>query len=190
MTKACLILISIFCSINLINGQNWTQDQQEFPTFSCMEKHAHLFNSSLVENIACGEAVDIKNIRWCLRLALADHLEKELQYGLNTKLVPGLISEKDRMKIVLARCLYRRRPLHIIENISEFMDSKEIEIFIYHLIKHMGERTLIISDDNVRLARGTSSAIVVKDRKLIEKGSFEELLNSRGVFCKMYNNLK
>ena len=160
---------------------------EDFPAISVMESHAHIFSMTLMENVAIGEELDAARVKWCLRLALADHLLEELSHGLNAKINKDSLSFEDRMKIILARCLYRKRPLYVLSGLSDFLNGHEILIFGSHLKNHMPEKTVIVQDERIEFSRFCDCTALVSGELIREKGSFEELINMEKSFHVLYN---
>lgn len=159
----------------------------KFPQVSVMESNAHIFNMSLMENVALGGEVIQSKVRWCLRLALADHLIEKLPQGLNTKIIHGSLSEQDEKKLMLARCLYRERPLYLLGNLSSFMSCRELLVFAYHLKVHMSGKTVLVNDHSVELLEAFSKAAIIIGGQLRESGKIEDLLKLEKSFYKLYN---
>ena len=158
-----------------------------YPALSVLEEHAHIFNMSLLENVTLGEDVDVSRVKWCLRLAMADHLTDELPQSLNTKINKGSLSLSDQRKIHLARCLYRKRPLYILCDLSSFLTRHELLLFAYHLKTQMPEKTMIIQDSNLGLGKSCDQISIMLNDSIREKGSFSELMNMEKFFFVLYN---
>jgi ATP-binding cassette subfamily B protein len=171
--------------LTLTTAQQSYSSKDHLPLLSFMEEYPHVFNISAYENVAMNQKVDKKRVRWCLRLALCDHLEKHLQYGLDTKIVEENLSYEDKMKLVLARTLYRRAPVYILENISSFLSPKELLVFGYHLKNHMQDQTVIVSDSDLTLAKYCSQVAIVYNGKLREQGTVADLEKANGMYSMM-----
>ena len=171
-----------------IEGKFYTLESG-LPQLSLMEDHAHIFNMTLAENIALGEEVDISRIKWCLRLAMADHLIDELPQGLNSKITKESLALNEQRKIHLARCLYRDRPLYVLKDVSEFLSCKELLIFAYHIKTQMSDKTILIQDDDVRLGSFCDVIAVVSGEGIREFGSFAELMDMEKSFHVLYNEI-
>jgi ATP-binding cassette, subfamily B, bacterial HlyB/CyaB len=159
--------------------------QQTPAAISRIEQNSHVFSMTLAENISLGVQLDSNRVRWCLRLAFAGHLEE--RFGLEKQLGKVDLTEDDVMKIVLARCFYRDRAVYVLEDLSHFLSSKEIQVFNYHMKFHMKDKTIIITDDNLTLAEGATKVVLFNQDKLIEQGDYLELLNRDTVFSTMVN---
>lgn len=144
-----------------------------FPYFSTIEESAHIFNMSLMENVALGERLEASKVRLCLRLALADHLIDELPQGLSARLGKGVLSRRDEMKVFLARCLYRERPIYILKDLSSFLNSQELLVFGYHLEAHMERKTVLVVDKSEALSRASSKKMEVAEGSFLIKSVIE-----------------
>lgn len=154
-------------------GLDEFQKMEDFPQFSSIESNAYVFNLTLSENVAMGEEVDQAKIKWCLRLALADHLIEELPQGLGTRLRKGVLSRENEQKLFLARCLYRDRPLYILENLSSFLDQQDLLVFAYHLKKHLTAKTVLVFDKSEALKRACEECLEIDADGFLKKDSQE-----------------
>ncbi|MCM8536631.1 MAG: cysteine peptidase family C39 domain-containing protein [Lentisphaeraceae bacterium] len=168
--------ISGSCVIKTGNGEY--ELGQQLPVISRIEEYPHLFSMSIFENVALSKDFDEEKVRWCLRLALADDLEKRLTYGLKTIYVDGAFTEAEERKVVLARTLYREASLYILQNLSDFLTKKEQLVFGYHLKCHLSDKTILISDRSPLISKSCTKIAIVKNGRLIESGSPENLLEN------------
>ncbi|MCM8526173.1 MAG: cysteine peptidase family C39 domain-containing protein [Lentisphaeraceae bacterium] len=159
--KDCAFKFEINCAGEIF------KDFEQFPQLSEMEAHAHIFNASLAGNIGLSEQVDQKKAKWCLRLALGDHLLEELPQGINTKLSKGKLSPDDEKKVLLARCLYRERPVYVLEDLSSFLEPREQLIFTYHLQVHLKGKTIILVDSSPFLAKACTYSLSVSGEDIL-----------------------
>ena len=160
-SKNCSFDLEIKC------GNELYYELDKYPQVSRMESNAHIFNMSLMDNIALSENVDSQKAKWCLRLALGDDLVEELPQGINTKLSKGLLSEVDEKKVLLARCLYRERPLYILENLSSFLTAQELLVFGYHLRVHLEGKTVLVSDNSPVLSKSCTKRVGLSEGRIL-----------------------
>lgn len=156
------------------------------PAISLIEDCPHIFNLSVYENVAMSDVYDEKKVKWCLRLALSDELESKLTYGLRTKLIESQLSFEKKMRIVLARALYREAPVYLLENLSRFMSPKELLTFGYHIQEHLTDRTVIVVDENLQLSKYCTNIAIVYNGNLKGFDSPVNLLNSVNAYSKRF----
>ena len=157
------------------------------PNLSFIEHHPHIFNLSVYENVAMSDKYDEKKVKWCLRLALAEDLQESLNYGLRTKLIENQLGYEMKMKIILARTLYRKAPVYILENLSDFMSKRERLIFGYHLCEHLNDRTVVIADKDPLIAKYCTKVAIVYNGILKDYDTAENLLKAKNAYSKRVN---
>ena len=160
---------------------------EDAPNVSCIEEHPHIFNLSVYENIAMSDHYDEKKVKWCLRLVLADDLAENLNYGLETKLTENQLCYEMKMKIVLARTLYRNAPVYMLENLSDFLSKRELLIFGYHLKEHLNDRTVVVIDKDPFLSKYCTKVAIVYNGILKEYDTAENLLKAKNAYSKRVN---
>lgn len=89
-------------------------------------------------------------------------------------------------KIALARMFYRNRPILILDEPTASIDAEaEYKIFkrVYSFIKN---KTVIIISHRFSTVRNAQKIYVLKQGKLIESGTHEQLLKKKGVYAKAF----
>ncbi|NQZ57982.1 MAG: hypothetical protein HRT88_11035 [Lentisphaeraceae bacterium] len=165
-------------------GSKEYEAKRQFPLVSQMNDYPYYFDMDLVENIALGEVdIDVKKVRWCMRLALLDDLSRN---GHRIHIREVDIDEYQLKKIQLARCLYKKRPLYIFEQLSEFLTESECLIFGEHLKKHMRDKTVLIFDDNYSLLRASSRIFFFEGGVLKVAGKLSKIIETNEDFRNFY----
>ena len=108
--------------------------------------------------------------------------------GLKTKLTEGgsNLSGGQRQRLALARALLRDSPLYIFDEASSNIDA-ESEAAILRVIRTLSERHAVLQiTHRLSNARDSAQIYVLKQGALLESGSFEALLATKGEFARLY----
>jgi ATP-binding cassette subfamily B protein len=149
-----------------------------------------LFSTTIRENIFPGraETVDTAEIDRILDDANCRRFIERLPEGLDTELSEGAssLSSGQRQLIAIARALAHRPELIILDEATSYIDS-ETEQEIQNALKRLMEsRTSIVIAHRLSTARVADRIVVVKRGRIIESGSHEHLMRSKGFYHRLY----
>ena len=95
-------------------------------------------------------------------------------------------SHGQKQKIAIARFFYRDTPLVIFDEPTSSIDAdSEFRIF-NRIYKFFNKKTVIIISHRFSTVRKADVIFVIKDGKLIEKGSHRELMERKGVYFRNF----
>lgn len=95
-------------------------------------------------------------------------------------------SHGQKQKIAIARFFYRDTPLVIFDEPTSSIDAdSEFRIF-NRIYKFFNKKTVIIISHRFSTVRKADVIFVIKDGKLIEKGSHRELMGRKGVYFRNF----
>ena len=121
------------------------------------------------------------------RAANADAFIENLPEGYDTRLGEEgtRLSGGQRQRIALARAFVRQVPILILDEATASLDSKA-EAEVQGAIDHLEEgRTVICVAHRLSTLRGMDQIIVLDEGRIVEQGSFSELLARDGPFAAM-----
>jgi len=166
--------------------------------FSVVFQDFMLYYLSVKENIALSDIDGDQNIeninKAALEAGLGD-LFSSLTDGFDTQLghmSPGgrELSWGEWQKIAIARALFRKAPVLILDEPSSSLDAdSEYEIFSRLVTIAAGKTTVFISHrlSNILCA---DRIIVLEKGEIAESGTHEELIEKRGIYYSMYSHQK
>ena len=149
-----------------------------------------VFNGSLAENITLWEPdPDLKRIEQILNQLDLDRIGIRSESSTFTNNVIGgdgvQLSGGERQRLSIARELYRNPGLMILDEATSALDS-QLELKIDDLLEsHKGEKTFLIIAHRLSTVRNADLIYVLKEGKVIESGSFNELVDADGDFARM-----
>ncbi|MFW9872588.1 MAG: ABC transporter ATP-binding protein [Candidatus Thorarchaeota archaeon] len=146
-----------------------------------------LFSESVRYNLCYGKEASNEEIKNILKLISADFVY-DLSEGLDTKVGErgGWLSLGQRQLISFARALITNPKIILLDEATSSIDP-QAELQIQRALSKMLEnRTSIIIAHRLSTVRAADRIIVLDKGKIIEKGSFNELLAQRGEFYNLY----
>jgi subfamily B ATP-binding cassette protein MsbA len=147
-----------------------------------------LFNCTVAENIAYGKiGATREEIIAAAKEAYAHDFIEALPEGYDTELGErGLrLSGGQRQRIAIARAFVRNAPILVLDEATASLDSQS-EAEVQRAIDHLAEnRTVICVAHRLSTLRSMDQILVLDKGRVIERGSFDQLLAQRGVFTAM-----
>jgi len=158
--------------------------------FSVVLQEPVLFAASIAENIAYGkpDATDAE-IMAAAHAASSHEFISNLPEGYETR--PGergmLLSGGERQRISLARAFLRDSPILILDEPTSALDPETEALVMVALERLQAGRTTFIIAHRLSTVRSADMILVLRDGKIAESGSFDELMRRGGVFAALYN---
>ncbi|MFJ5763885.1 ABC transporter ATP-binding protein [Lysinibacillus sp. NPDC093210] len=151
------------------------------------------YEMSIRENIALGDLNALHNedkIKYAVHSAKLETTIAELTENLDTMVGPewgGIdFSGGQWQRIALARALMRQAGLVILDEPSAALDIRaEYDIF-QQFKKLTHEKTVIMISHRFSTVRMADRILVLKNGKIVEEGSHENLLKKNGEYAKMF----
>ena len=147
-----------------------------------------IFDQSVAENIACGKPDASRGeIREAAEAANAHEFIRDLPEGYDTRLGEQgtRLSGGQRQRIAIARAFVRQAPILILDEATAALDSKA-ESEVQGAIERLEEgRTVLCVAHRLSTLRNMDRIIVLEAGRIVESGSFDELLQRDGVFAQM-----
>ncbi|MCF7669412.1 MAG: ABC transporter ATP-binding protein/permease [Verrucomicrobia bacterium] len=147
-----------------------------------------LFDQTIAENIACGktDATD-QEIIDAARNAYAHDFISRLPENYNTRIGEGGIklSGGQRQRIAIARAFIRNAPILVLDEATASLDSQaeaEVQAAVERLARN---RTVISVAHRLSTLSATDEIIVLRAGRIIEQGTFNDLLGKGGQFSEM-----
>lgn len=147
-----------------------------------------LFAGSIADNIRYGrlDASD-NDIIEAARAAHVLNFAEALPHGLNTQVGDrgSQLSGGQKQRVALARLILKDPPIIILDEATSALDAKS-EYHINQALKTMTEgRTVISIAHRLSTIREADRIAVLKDGEVVETGTFDELIKSKGEFHKL-----
>ena len=156
--------------------------------YSIVFQDVTLFNNTVMENIRIGRqnATD-EEVLAAAREAQCDEFVEKLPEGYQTMIGENgsALSGGERQRISIARALLKDSPVILLDEATASLDA-ENETHIQRAISRLVKgKTVLIIAHRMRTVEGADKLVLLKDGKVAEQGSPEELLAKGGIYAKM-----
>jgi subfamily B ATP-binding cassette protein MsbA len=152
-------------------------------------QHPFLFNRTIAENIRYGKptATD-EEMMAAARAANIHDFIMSLPEGYETLAgeTGGRFSGGQRQCLTIARAILKNAPILILDEATSSLDA-ESEMLVQQALNNLMEnRTTFVIAHRLSTVRHANRIVVLKDGRLVEEGSHQELLELGGEYSRLY----
>ncbi|KKL72983.1 hypothetical protein LCGC14_2079480, partial [marine sediment metagenome] len=145
---------------------------------------------TVLRNIGmCRQDATQEEIDAAAEAAYAKHFIEDKQGGFDAVLhdAGGDLSGGERQRISLARALLRKPDILILDEATSALDN-ESEKRIQEVVQNLsGNLTIIQIAHRLSTVKGADRIYVIDEGRIVESGTFQELLDKQGYFFDMYS---
>ena len=158
-------------------------------TVSFVFQNSKLIKASIFDNVRLGNpnATD-EEVTAALKAAQCADIIEKFPDGINTVIgSKGVyLSGGEAQRIAIARAFLKNTPIIILDEATAFADPDN-EVKVQAAMNELARnKTVIMIAHRLSTVRNVDRIFVIEDGKIREKGTFDELKNSRGLFSKMW----
>lgn len=149
-------------------------------------------DATIMENIAFGvniNLIDMKKINHVIQLAHLESIIKESKEGIYTNVGErGVqLSGGQRQRIGIARALYHDAEVLVFDEATSALDSITEKTIMDAIDEFSGKKTIILIAHRITTLKNCDNIIILEDGKVVDEGSYSELLNNNKKFKNMAN---
>ena len=149
-----------------------------------VSQHPHIMKGTLRDVLSFGMNVsDEEIIAACKEVQLLDVINRQ-QEGLDTVIGEGGLglSGGERQRVALARAFLRKGQVLILDEVTAHLDVKTEAIISSAIQRLMENKIVIIIGHRLQTMHWASTLYVLKQGRIIQQGSYEELIALDGYF--------
>ena len=149
-----------------------------------VSQHPHIMKGTLRDVVSFGMNVSDKEIiEACKEVQLLDVINRQ-QEGLDTIIGEGGLglSGGERQRVALARAFLRKGQVLILDEVTAHLDVKTESIISSAIQRLMENKIVIIIGHRLQTMHWASTLYVLKQGRIIQQGSYEELIALDGYF--------
>ncbi|KAM7540742.1 hypothetical protein Aperf_G00000040567 [Anoplocephala perfoliata] len=155
-----------------------------------VSQEATLFTGTIAENIRMGNRkASMDEITEAAELSGAAEFIRRIPDGYDTWLNEGgaKLSGGQRQRIAIARALVRKPKILLLDEATSALDTRT-EKSVQRSLDHAGEgRTVLMVAHRLTTVREADLIVVMRDGKIIEKGTHDDLRRKQGQYYRMLN---
>lgn len=153
-----------------------------------VSQEAILFNDTIYNNIVFGlEGVTKDDVERAAKIANAHDFITATEHSYQTNIGDrgNKLSGGQRQRLTIARAILKNPPILILDEATSALDSESEKLVQGALVELMKNRTSIAIAHRLSTIQHADVIVVMKDGKIVERGSHEELLKNKGEYHKL-----
>ncbi|MFW5704089.1 MAG: ABC transporter ATP-binding protein [Patescibacteria group bacterium] len=156
--------------------------------FSVVPQEVQLFHDTVRNNILASNESFQGDLDTIIHNAGLTELIDRLPKGLDSVIHEGSgnISGGERQRIGIARSLVQEQPVLVLDEATASLDPRTERDVVTRIINEYPDQTMIYITHKYSLLNYFSHILVMNDGRIIESGSFKDLLSKGGLFKDLY----
>ncbi len=176
----------------LIDGTDYRERSQLWlhSQIGYVLQNPHLFSGTVRENIRYGrlDATDAE-VEEAARSVSADEVVRRLEDGYDSDVGEsgGRLSTGEKQLISFARAILAKPAIFVLDEATSSIDTQTEQLIQQATAKLLKGHTSFIIAHRLSTIRQADLILVVKDGKIIERGTHRELLEAQGYYHDLYS---
>ena len=149
----------------------------------------HLFSGTIRENLLYGNPnATQEEIDRALKLVSADQVVAKMEKGIDTDVGEGgdLLSTGEKQLISFARAILADPRILVLDEATASVDTLTEQKIQSAIDTVISGRTSLVIAHRLSTVRNADLILVVKDGKIVEQGTHQELLAAKGPYYRLY----
>ncbi len=150
---------------------------------------AFLFSDSIKNNIKFGkENATNSEVEDAAKKAVVH--DNIIQFNKEYETVLGergiTISGGQKQRVSIARALIKEAPILLLDDCLSAVDTETEEAILNNLLSYCKDKTTILVSHRVSSAKNADIILIIKQGKIIQQGSHNQLINEKGYYSELY----
>jgi len=159
-----------------------------YDVISIIQQNVFIFDSSIEENISMYKSFEEEEIKDAIRRSGLENLVHEKGRDYHCGENGANLSGGERQRISIARCLLRKSSVLLMDEATAALDPETASKVTNAILDIEGLTRIIVThklEENI--LRRFDEIVVVKNGTIVERGSFQKLLENRQYFYSLFN---
>lgn len=159
---------------------------------SYVSQEVPIFDGTLRENLVFDKKVSDEEIIRVLKLVCLDKFYEKLEFGLDSELgEKGVrMSGGERQRVALARLFFNDSSIVILDEATSALDNVTEMMVMKNVLEKLKNKTIVVVAHRLETIKEVDEIFVVNDGKIVENGTYLELMNQPSYFKKLYKAIK
>ncbi len=146
-----------------------------------------LFSDTLRSNITLGRKVGEKELSKAIKLSQSEDIIQKIPLETTIGSKGVYLSGGEQQRIALARAILKDAPIVLLDEATAFADPENEHQLQQALNELRDGKTTIMIAHRLTSVKDVDEILVIDDGCIVQKGSHEELLKSKGMYKKMWD---
>ncbi len=176
----------------LIDGRDYRERSQLWlhSNIGYVLQSPHLFSGTVMENIRYGKlTASDEEVRRAAKAVSADTVVDKLENGFESTVGEGgdRLSTGEKQMISFARAVLADPRIFVLDEATSSIDTQTEQLIQSAISRLLKDRTSFVIAHRLSTIRHADLILVVRDGKIVEQGSHEELLRQKGYYHSLYS---
>lgn len=148
-----------------------------------VSQNLQLFQNTILYNLLPDRRdISVENVQSLLKKLNLDKFTKLLEFSVTE--FEGNLSGGEKQRLLLARTLLRKPDILLLDEVTSALDRYSEEL-VNNLLCSLSGTTVISVLHKLYLAESYDRILVLEDGRIIEEGTYDDLMKGKGIFYQM-----
>ncbi len=161
--------------------------EQLYGAISLIQQNVFVFNASILNNITLFNEFDAAQLERAIAQSGLDELIARRGADYLCGENGAALSGGERQRISIARCLLRRNRVLLVDEATAALDAETAHRVVDSILNLDGLTRIVVTHAlDAALLRRYDGILALKNGAIVERGTFDELMERKGYFYSLY----